>query len=432
MATTPSNGVRKRAVRLTDKGLDVLTEALCVACEASSSEKRLTREERARLLDVSVVTAQRILSGQGVDRGSLKAAFDSLGVPWKESYCEYGHQPAVADLGIKDLPRLAVPITSAQPIAAARKTHLPWIGICAGLAASMAVVPLFVTRPQTATTASAKTRDTLVQDLVDKATAHYNSGEYELARKEIAAAETDARALKNAPILGNALIIDGQLEVVRGDYYRARTLYSQAIELRRTMEQPANIPPLLESLADVELHQGLLQDARQHLLECKDGYEHERDMTGVALTERDLGSLATESGNLDEAGQWFLSALGRISDTDKPEIVMDIRARQALVLRYQGRFEEARSILVRTYTLWKRRHHTRWIAESLFERATVESVAGNDELASNLFQRSKILYEQVGDKPGMSKCDEWIAQVLAKHARSGMVTMSKGSKPTSD
>lgn len=88
MVETEIPKTRRRAVRLTPQGLLLLKEALEKA-EREQGLSGASREERARLLDVSVVTAGRILKREGVDRASLKAAFESLGLEWRDSLCEF-------------------------------------------------------------------------------------------------------------------------------------------------------------------------------------------------------------------------------------------------------------------------------------------------------------------------------------------------------
>src|SRR5437016_3331279 len=78
---------RRRAVILTPEGLEILRSSLFAGWAQDSAEGKLTREERARRLGVSLLTADRILGGNGVDRVSLMLAFKSLDVSWQDSYC---------------------------------------------------------------------------------------------------------------------------------------------------------------------------------------------------------------------------------------------------------------------------------------------------------------------------------------------------------
>lgn len=67
----------------------MLQEALNQAWASELRTGKLTREERARLLGLSLVTARRVLEGKPVDRPTLTIAFKSLGFAWDDSFCEF-------------------------------------------------------------------------------------------------------------------------------------------------------------------------------------------------------------------------------------------------------------------------------------------------------------------------------------------------------
>lgn len=411
-----TNGSRRRAVRLTDKGLAIIQEAL----QKEAAGRKLTREDRARILDVSVVTAHRIVTGRGVDRTSLLIAFKKLNLEWRECFCEYARpEQEVQHAIVSPTP------TKSQ---AGKPNHF-WVAVAA---VTIACITLFAWNRGDKVPAALlqeKTHDQLAQDLVDQATNEYNVGQYEAARQHVREAASRARILKNAPILANAEVIDGHIALVRGDYSWADHCYTEALQLRQALHQRVNVPPLLMSIGNVEAAKGELAQAKSHLLQSLREFKDLNDEPGIVLVCRDLGSVAAQSGQRAEAHRWFSEALQKVKAMDKPELVADIQARRSELLRDEHRFTEARAILDEVYRFWLKRRHARWIAKTLFQRGALETVAGNHREAESLFLKSEALYQQVGDKPGVGNCQTWLAKARTRRpARRLVLSVEKGGQ----
>lgn len=404
MTSEHPSGTRRRAVRLTDKGQAVLLAALEEAWRRESPQKPITRKDRARILAVSQMTAQKIVDGQGVDRASLVIAFGSLKLDWKDSYCEYV---------LRSPTKVDQPVNEGSP-SKELKSLSAWGGVAAALAVMATVIGLRDSLANQSGVPTGLARDHVAQALVEQATAEYNTGRYSDGRQTIRRAELLARRLKNAPILANALVIDGHLRAELGDFNGAKECYASALDIRKLLRQPETYPPLLESLATVEADQGELGEATSHLLQCLKGFETQKDEPGVALAYRDLGSVATQAGQYGKAHEWFDSALKTASQMDKPELTADIQARKGALLRDEGNLDEARKLFSITSRFWESRGHKRWIAQSLFERGTVETLAGDFTSAHDLLSRSEVLFRSVGDSAGVSKCRSWQQRASVK------------------
>jgi tetratricopeptide (TPR) repeat protein len=240
-----------------------------------------------------------------------------------------------------------------------------------------------------------------------RATQEYHLCEYPEARKDIETAEMFARKERDAGALAAAEIIDGQLAAEVGDYAYAKARFKEAILLRRALRSFPSIPPLNDSLGLAEAKCGEAKSAEKHLMESLGGYQEYHDGVGIAIASRDLGSLALERGDLVAAESWLSKARVEARNEGKEDIVTDVDAQRALVLRDKHRFDQARGLLEKALAYWQHRHHARWIAETLFQKGTVEAVAGRSEEASPLLLKSEALFQSVGDKPGADQCRRW-------------------------
>jgi tetratricopeptide (TPR) repeat protein len=382
---------RRRAVRLTSEGLDHLSDRLA---DVSASEAlALSWEEKARLLDVSIVTARRILLRKGVDRSSLVAAFAALDLEWRDSYCE-SLSPVE-----QETPAAAQPI---ENVKSARSRAGFWVFLIPSVAAATLIgVRLTVPKNQ---------GEDRLDYLTRRATEEYNSCRYEKANEDIEEAEKIARLAEDAPRLASAEIIHGQILTVVGDLGTSRSCYLEAISLRRAMHETRSLPPLYENLGLVEAEGGLSTLAREHFELALRGYSESKDPVGEALILRDLGGLALKLSDTNRADAFLSQALRRVSGQSKPDIETDILAQIALVRRDQHRFSEARSLLRQALLYWQDRHHARWVATTMFQMGTVEFSAGNPVAGFKLLRTSRSTYGQVGDLPGVRECDAWLSK----------------------
>src|SRR4051812_4110967 len=90
---------RRRAVQLTPEALNNLKCALSEKWHLEERPGKLTREARAEILGISIATAERVLTGKGVDRPTLTLAFRNVGLSWHESYCEFVTKHAPVENG---------------------------------------------------------------------------------------------------------------------------------------------------------------------------------------------------------------------------------------------------------------------------------------------------------------------------------------------
>jgi len=389
---TSTRTTRRRAVRLTQRGLPVLEEALLAAWATRGIERKPTWEDRAELLEVSVVTARKILGCEGVDRSTLTHAFKKLGVTWKESYCEFVVQIA---------PSACVAIEKTPP-----NTRPPFFQtyLFDAILIFIFVLPWLLIRVFTIS-------DLQYGEIMVKAGFDlYMKGDYKAARNHQEVAKRIGVDWANFYLMRATCTLEAHLDVVNGNYASANELYLRVIHYNGDLHDPQNLPAGYMDLAEVETLQGHLDQARSHLDQSIVGFMKLGDKTGVALVERDIGTVLTQQHKLDEADEWLGLALHDASALGKPDIVEDVRGRQAIVLREQKHFDAARTILGQTLAYWDNQNHRRWTARSLLDLGTVEVAAGNDVIAKRLLTKAKSIYSDVGGYPGIQECEQWLSK----------------------
>lgn len=397
VSMSPHSVKRNRAVRLTAEASALLSDTLHQKGQAKGQRGRLTQELTAELLGVSTVTARRILHRKGVDRATLIVAFGSLGLAWRDSYCE----PAVSMVASPEPPRARmdgaaspVPVSSGLGRAVLRVSAafvlVALIGIGA-LASLKAPVDSRFPEPILSRSGS----------LVSQATEKYHAGEITRARSLLLEAVQINRLYKGPSELAESLKILGDVEAALGNLKVARSRYQEVLQLRSQFLEDERNGSILEALGVLKTRLGDLSGARRDLEQSLKLFRDHGDQPGVAMALRDLGTVAFLSGSTGAAESYFESALSAIRYSSKPDMEIDIRARQALVKANRGRINEAREQLDHCIAYWQAKHHPRWIAETELQLAGVEAQAGNDKVAIRLLISSLTGFRRVGDQLGV-------------------------------
>lgn len=392
---------RRRAVRLRQEALDELKTALTETWNASPTAGKFTREEKASLLGVSRATAERILKREGVDRPSLALAFKNVGLSWDDSYCE---RPIDSD------PVSLEPPLGPEVLQVLEEPERAPAGVRWGFAiAVLCVLTVFGVISSQAQPNEASWR-AVASNHRKLAGEAYHRGDFNLARAEIAKSVELATANDNASSLAECRRVAGDLALVSGDLNAAREHFGFALEIRKQLHQPNMWPALWEALGNVEIHAKNLRMARKYMLLSLNGYTDRRELGGIAMACRGLGTVAHLSGSKEEAHQWFDKALAALDGLDQEDMVTDIRARVALLYRDEGRIQEASKSLQTCLDYWNARGHDRWVATTQFQLATVDWQLGDQSQAISLLLESKSTFSRLGDRIGVQDCDQWLSK----------------------
>ena len=360
---------------------------------------RFTRETRADLLGVCIKTAERLWQGESADRSTFTTVFRNLGIPWRESYCE----SEVASPIVQSDQPLSAPEPQVRP----RRWWRSRLVLAGGVVLSLAALGLsrLLDHPRSAVSKAPEPWTVGFYRILADGSDRYHRGDYDGANVELRKAVEIATEHRSPGDLSAAIRMVGDLNAERGDFGAAEANYHEALNLRSTFRDDWCRPPLLEALGDVQTKSGKFDDARISLEGSLQGYRKLHDSVGVAMAARDLGSLSFRLGNVDSAGTWFRTGLHAIDGMGKPDIVADIRGRQALVLSRLGNSREARAQLLDCLRYWQTRKHSRWIAVTECQLGQIEAEAGASPLAYVLFRNSRQSFEAVGDRAGAA--DAW-------------------------
>lgn len=391
-------------MRLTPKARELLVSELVRRSQASPSFGRLTRDARADAIGVSVPTSDKILGGKPVDRTTLIHAFGRLEIEWSDSFCEPPKETTDVQETTQDLGE-ALPEPASSP--APRNWKRVWFSrLLVGMVAYTAWIgtkTLYIRH-------FGYSPEGDFNSALESATNAYHAGNYTVARSQIARAIRMARDFHSTDRLSFALRVAGDLAAEQGDFSEGKTLYQKAIDLREDVNEKEYEPSIYEAMGDLEIRAGDLRSAEEHLLTARSGYENMKDPNGVAMCERDLGSLCLLKHDLPSARRWLTEAGNKVRGLGAADLFADIRARTALVDRDCGDLRRARSALLSCLNHWKSRGHPRWIAETQYQLASVEAAAGNQKLAEELVKKSKAGFVAVGDRYGARECDNLVAQ----------------------
>lgn len=414
--------VRNRAVRLTPEGLELLKAGMVRAWESDPNRSKLTREARADILGVSLGTADRIMKQQGVDRSTLSLTFKKLGLTWDDRFCE------LVSRG-KGEPEEPSADHSSATLTRTPFRQRPWRRALLAVGGVLALVlAVALTQPPTPESKESIRHSGFLENLTAAEQA-YHKADYAAARYHLAQVLTFVEENPKAPELSLALRLAGDVASSEGKYTEALNSYRDALVIRRrTNRQPNTIPPLLEAIGDTELKLQNYESATGYFSECLQGYKSMGDLGGQAMALRGLGSAAAGLGNVAEAKRRFNEGLAVIEGQDSAAMAADIRARLALVLRDEGRLDEAKTMLANCLDYWQEAGHKRWIAKTRYELGTVEYLLGRANVAMMMLSQSRADYESLGDEGGVDACQTWLSRVVADASARGAADLAEHSE----
>ncbi len=165
--------------------------------------------------------------------------------------------------------------------------------------------------------------------------------------------------------------------------------------------------------------QARYSEAKQHFNIALQGFVEAKDPTGIAMTQRNLGTACFITGDLDAASSWLASALATIENQGKPDLEHDIQARNALVISARGDTAKARKVLQECLAYWNEQNHPRWPVETKLQLAIVERDANRLPEARKLLEECSAAFARIGDLANKQEADQLLAQIKLKSPSSG-------------
>ncbi len=393
---------RRRAVRLKKEAILHLNHRLEQEWSHHPGSGKLTRQEKARLLGVSLVTSQKILSGSGVDRPTLTLVYKNLGLTWDNSYCEPIHLEFAPD----DLPDEAgleeTPLNSLDDPPRKRSWPGRWI-FASALAGSAALLisGFHLLGPRTNMGRDWEGRYLAEVKSVIQA---YRQADYLHARSRLAKAIEIARLNSDALALSETLMLAGDLAAANGDYETAKLQYEKALIFKNELGAEVARPVIWNALGEIETALHNYEQAELYFRDCLKDSRKYSDVIHIVQACRGLGTVSHYQGDLGEALKWYEMAEQEMKGMDEADLHRDIQARRALVWRDQGLYPEAMAALQECLAHWQNQAHPRWIARTQLQVATVYFRQKDRPSASMLVDSSLAAYTTLRDQAGMAEC----------------------------
>lgn len=385
---------------LTDEGLAILTARLQKVERQRGPDNTLTRASRASVMGVSIGTAARILGRNGNDKAVLVQVFACLGLPWSDHYCKPKLLEDVASVDnvlpeFSDSPRTPIQKALTAPTLFAL---LVTVAILAILSTQRAVGP-----------SGGEIEGTPVHAKLEASRAAFLRGDYAIAEQYAKQSVELAKTTTPSAKLAYALSLEGDILAAEGRLSEAVILYKQALPFWDVLGKAQGYASLLESLGIAEARLGHLSQAKGHFERALWHRQVVNDPGVEAGLLRDLGSIAAVQGDFKTARKKYHEASQVIASRRGEAMHTDLRALKALLLRDEGKYDQALVELEDCLRAWQTEGHPRWVATTLFQIATVQASSGQINLAQRTLRSARSYFRKVGDVRGVQQCSKWLA-----------------------
>jgi tetratricopeptide (TPR) repeat protein len=260
---------------------------------------------------------------------------------------------------------------------------------------------------------------------VELARLAYLRADYDVAKGHVAKAMEVAHREQDTNAMAEAIRVEGEILAAQGSLEEAYKRFQMSLAIRVPFKQSWGRASLLTAMATVEQKLGKLDEAEMNLRNSLATMQQVHDPGGAAEALRELGSIAAKRGDRSTARKRFAAARAAISDRPKEAMHIDIRARVALLLADEGKYDLALKDLKQCLKEWRELNHPRWIATTLLQIGKVEWSAGKHKEARQAIEEAKVNYEAVGDRLGVRECSGWLADRLGSQRLARATTGSR-------
>lgn len=222
----------------------------------------------------------------------------------------------------------------------------------------------------------------------------------------------------------------------RVDELRARTQLSESLrrnsryyEARRITDAGLTLP-LGNSPADRLAHAGLVYESGQiHwnrgdypaaeacYLEAQRAAEEFKDTSLFIRVLNSRGIVARKQKFFDQSEQLYRTALTLAEQNDLADLRLQIRNNLAILLYEQGRFDDARPLLLENLRVHTAANNRRSMADTFLNLGALESLAGNHAAALDYKQKSLALRRELGVPRHIATAHVAVAITLTKLGR---------------
>ncbi|MCC7434723.1 MAG: hypothetical protein IT363_08550 [Methanoregulaceae archaeon] len=354
---------------------------------------KLTRRGMAELLHLSEKTVDRLLRGEKVDRATVKLAFQLLEIEWDDAFVAIDENLGAlpSPVGDSELRPRRARLVTLWPVALIVVVLGGWLGF---------------RQPDLSVKAQDPYWRVTFFDRLATGTEHYHKARYDQARVEFAAVMKLATRHDDLAGQAEATRMTADVDLAQGQVARARDGYHLALQLRERTGETSTYPALQQALGAAELKLKNYGAAKAWMRLALEGYAASSDGVGMALVQRDLGTLSAAEGDSEGALAWFATARSGLNRGVNSALLMDVRAQEALVLLDRGEFEKADQMLKDCLEYWERENHPRWVARTKLQLSRAKAAAGEHSLADRLRMESASAFRWVGDTGSAGEAED--------------------------
>jgi len=427
-ASLTKRAKRARSVRLGPEGVELLEGLLDARWQATYSKERLTRPLRAEILGVSVRTADRLLSGEPVDRSSIVLAFKrldsdvdpahilSIDSEQEDSLSESEGSVAGCSEELLEVPgnrdQVAVASTPNQPtrqtLAATPRSYY-W----AMLALPVLTLVVFgaANSAQMSSAVHAQRLKDNIQETLIAGHAAFQEADFPQAERlflEVVEKNKQSRDIAYSAEAKRGL---AEIAIFRADYSRAVQLVDQAILLRKEFDQDSPLAVLYALKADALQSLKNFNEAERCYRLSIGIFGRNSDPMGVAMTQSALGELYIDQGRFTDAEAEILACLTYLKQNKRFREVAATQLALSKLRDRQGRAEEAINVAKEALAYFRSEKHSRWMAKSSFVLGQAQLHANQKAEAKSSFMQSLALYQSIKDPKGQRLASDAISRL---------------------
>lgn len=346
-------------------------------------------------MGLSVATAEKLIRGKGVDRGTIEHAFARLGLPFNQDCWE---PLSDAFETVEEPTETNKPEVSTANKRLGFRPWARWIVAALALGAVSASAWMYLPRASQPREVPAKS----FRDHFARAFQLYHQGEYERAQAELAIAKRFNFAHAVNTEVG-VQMLEGEIASAIGDLAAAETHFEEAIKLYERSDASDGLPYAYLNLGETLIKSDRLEEAARALAVSADLATQLKQPHSRAMAHLGLATVGIKRHEFSSAERAITEAETYFKRNAMEPELMDAASRRAALLREQGELDESRVLLQRCEAFWKQKQHARWSARISMELGLLERSAGNNHLARKHFEKARNGYLGVGDRFGQKR-----------------------------
>lgn len=228
-------------------------------------------------------------------------------------------------------------------------------------------------------------------------TVYIRTGRGEAARQTLGEGLAVARQAGDRTVQGMILVnlaIDAKN---RGEHDEARDLLRRA-RLAYTDARRGILPGQLPAaLANIDMAEGKLEPADDHLQEALAAFRATGDRRNEAMMLNNLGYLRRLQGRIDQAEPLHLESLAIRRDIGDRVGQARILGMLSVLYEDDGRYDEARAAATEAFEIASEANDRLFMATSLAQLAQAEFSDGNIGAARDIFGEAQSLFDEIAD-----------------------------------